>query len=184
MQLRSVILAKLLLCRFTKLQHGTRAALEAHCGQQQCAVCKQAGRCGGLVFLRECFVSLFEDDRVPDDDGRKQQKQQRGNKDDPERGLVEKARSLAAVRGVVLRVVRFRVVLFQLLALRYAGTVTGSFLARADRLDAALGLLGGEVFEARRQRQRQPPSQCHPDTPRPMHPRRLRPRSSAHFPKF
>ena len=42
------------------------------------------------------------------------------------------------------------------MALRYARAVTGSFLARADRLDAALGLLGREVFEARRQRQRQP----------------------------
>ena len=93
---------------------------------------------------------------MTDDDSRKQQKQQRGNKDDPKRRLVEKPGALAAVRGVVLRVVRLCIVLFQLLALRYAGTVTGSFLARADRLDAALGLLGGEVFEARRQRQRQP----------------------------
>ena len=58
---------------------------------------------------------------MADEDGRKQQKQQRGNEDDPERGLVEKPCPLAAVRGVVLRVVRFRVVLFQFLPLCYAG---------------------------------------------------------------
>ena len=138
MQLRGVLLSKLLLCRFTKLQHGTRAALEAQCGQQRCAVCKQAGGCGGRVFLRECFVSLFEDDRVPDEDGRKQQKQQRGDKDDPKRRLVEKPGALAAVRGVVLRIVRLCIVLFQLLTLCYARAVAVAFLACADRLDACL----------------------------------------------
>ena len=146
-QLRGVILAKLLLRRFAELQHGACAALEAHRGQQCRAVCKQAGGCGGLVFLRECFVSLFEDDRVPDEDGRKQQKQQRGDKDDPERGFVEKSCPLAAVRGVVLRIVRLRVILLQFLTLRYARAVAVSFLACADRRDAALGLLGGEVFK-------------------------------------
>ena len=69
---------------------------------------------------------------------------------------MEKPGALAAVRGVVLRIVRLCVVLLQLLTFRYAGAVAASFLARADRLDAALGLLGSEVFEARRQRQRQP----------------------------
>ena len=147
-QLRGVLLAKLRLCRFTKLQHGACAALEAQRGQQRCAVCKQAGGCGGLVFLRECFVPLFQNHCMTDEDGRKQQQQDSKHKQNPEYGLVEKACPLAAVRGVVLRVVRFRVVLFQLLALRYARAVTGSFLARADRLDAALGLLGREVFEA------------------------------------
>ena len=93
---------------------------------------------------------------MPDEDSRKQQKQQRGNKDDPERGLVEKPCPLSAFRGVVLRIVRLCVGLFQLLTLRYAGAVAVAFLARADRLDAALGLLGGEVFKARCQRQRQP----------------------------
>ena len=146
-QLRGVILTKLRLCRFTELQHGTRAALEIHCGQQRRAVCKQAGSCGGRVFLRECFVSLFEDDRVTDDDSRKQQKQQRGNEDDPERGFVEKPCPLAAVRGVVLRIVRLCVVLLQLLSFRYARAVAVAFLACADRLDAALGLFGREVFE-------------------------------------
>ena len=81
---------------------------------------------------------------MPDEDGRKQQKQQRGNKDDPERRLVEKPGALAAVRSVVLRIVRLCVVLFQFLTFRYAGAVAVSFLARADRLDAALGLLGRE----------------------------------------
>ena len=65
---------------------------------------------------------------MTDEDSRKQQKQQRGNEDGPERGLMEKSGALSAVRGVVFRIVRFRVVLFQLLALRYAGAVTGSFL--------------------------------------------------------
>ena len=156
MQLRGVLLSKLLLCRFTELQHGTCAALEAHCCQQCRAVCKQAGGCGGLVFLRERFVPLFKDDRMTDEDGRKQQKQQHRNKDDPECRLVEKPCPLTAVRGVVLRIVRLCVVLLQLLTFRYAGAIAVSFLARADRLDAALGLLGGEIFKARRQRQRQP----------------------------
>ena len=147
-QLRGVILTKLLLCRFTKLQHGTCAALETHRGQQRCAVCKQAGSRGGRVFLHKRFVPFFEDDRVADEDGRKQQKQQRGNEDDPERGLVEKPCPLAAVRGVVLRVVRFRVVLFQFLPLCYAGAVTVAFFSCADWLDAALGLFGGKIFEA------------------------------------
>lgn len=70
--------------------------------------------------------------------------------------LVEKSCPLAAVRGVVLRVVRLCIVLLQLLTLCYARAVAVSFLACADRLDAALGLLGREVFKARRQRQRQP----------------------------
>ena len=93
---------------------------------------------------------------MTDDDSRKQQKQQCGNKDDPKRGLVEKSCPLAAVRGVVLRVVRLCIVLLQLLTLCYARAVAVAFLACADRLDAALGLLGGEVFKARCQRQRQP----------------------------
>ena len=119
-QTGSSFLAKTLFHVPAELQHGACAALEAHRGQQRRAVCKQAGGCGGLVFLRECFVSLFEDDRVTDEDSRKQQKQQRGNEDGPERGLMEKSGALSAVRGVVFRIVRFRVVLFQLLALRYA----------------------------------------------------------------
>ena len=69
---------------------------------------------------------------------------------------MEKPGALAAVRGVVLRIVRLCVVLLQLLTLRYARAVAVAFLACADRLDAALGLLGGEVFKARCQRQRQP----------------------------
>jgi len=69
---------------------------------------------------------------------------------------VEKPCPLAAVRGVVLRVVRFRVVLFQFLPLCYAGAVTVAFFSCADWLDAALGLFGGKIFEARCQRQRQP----------------------------
>ena len=121
----SSFLAKTLFHVPAELQHGACAALKAHRGQQRRAVCKQAGGCGGLVFLRECFVSLFEDDRVADEDSRKQQKQQCGNEDDPERGLVEKPGALAAVRGVVFRIVRFRVVLLQLLALRYARAVAG-----------------------------------------------------------
>lgn len=39
---------------------------------------------------------------MADEDSRKQQKQQRGNEDDPKRGFVEKPCALAAVRGVVL----------------------------------------------------------------------------------
>ena len=93
---------------------------------------------------------------MADDDSRKQQKQDSNHKQDPEHGLVEKPGALAAVRGVVLRIVRLCVVLLQLLTLGHARAVAVSFLACADRLDAALGLLGREVFEARRQRQRQP----------------------------
>lgn len=69
---------------------------------------------------------------------------------------MEKPGALAAVRGVVLRVVRLCIVLLQLLTLCYARAFAVAFLACADRLDAALGLLGGEVFKARCQRQRQP----------------------------
>ena len=69
---------------------------------------------------------------------------------------MEKPGALAAIRGVVLRIVRLCVVLLQLLTLGHARAVAVSFLARADRLDAALGLLGREVFKARCQRQRQP----------------------------
>ena len=69
---------------------------------------------------------------------------------------MEKPCPLAAIRGVVLRIVRLCVVLLQLLTLGHARAVAVAFLACADRLDAALGLLGREVFEARCQRQRQP----------------------------
>ena len=141
-QTGSRFLAKAFFHVLAKLQHGTCAALETHCGQQCRAVCKQAGGCGRWILLRECLVPFLEDDRVADEDGRKQQKQNSNHEQDPERGLVKKPGALAAVRGVVLRIVRLRVVLLQLLTFRYARAVATAFLACRSRSARRRGLQG------------------------------------------